>query len=65
MDFLFWGHILDSVHSERVESLSDLRRRITATVAAVPVDLLFQVWGKVEFGFVDCRAVNGAHIKFR
>jgi hypothetical protein len=40
MDFFFWGYIKDLEHSERVEPLPDLRRRITAAIAAVPVDVL-------------------------
>jgi hypothetical protein len=35
------------VYSERVESLPDLRRRITAAIVAVPVDVLSRVWGEV------------------
>jgi hypothetical protein len=42
MDF-FWGYIKDIVYSERVESLPDLRRRITPAIAAVPVDVLSRV----------------------
>jgi hypothetical protein len=62
MDF-FWGHIKDIVYSERVESLPDLRCRITAAIAAVPVDELSRVWGELEFCFDVCRAVNGVHIE--
>jgi hypothetical protein len=58
-DLFFW----DCVHSERVESLSDLRRRITAAIAAVPVDVLSWVWGEVEFRFDVFRAVSGVHIE--
>jgi hypothetical protein len=63
MDFFFWGSIKDIVYSERVESLPDLRRRITTAIAAVPVDVLSRVWGEVEFRFDVCRAVNSAHIE--
>jgi hypothetical protein len=63
MDFFFWGYIKDIVYSGRVESLPDLSRRITADIAAVPVDMLYRVWGEVEFRFDVCRAVNGAHIE--
>jgi hypothetical protein len=63
--FFFWRYIKYThiVHSERVEleSLLDLRRKITASVAAVTVDALSRVWGEVEFRFGVCRAVNGAH----
>jgi hypothetical protein len=45
MDFFFWGYNKDIVHSDRVESLPDLGRRITAAIAAVPVDVLPRVWG--------------------
>jgi hypothetical protein len=47
MDLFFWGYIKDIVYRERVESLPDLRRRITAAIAAVPVDVLSRVWGEV------------------
>jgi hypothetical protein len=63
MDFFFWGYIKDIVYSERMESLPDLRRRITAAIAAVPVDVLSRMWGEVKFRFDVCRAVNGAHIE--
>jgi hypothetical protein len=62
MDYFFWGYIKYIVNSERVESLPDLRRKITAAIAAVPVDVLSRVWGEVELRFDVCRAVNGAHI---
>jgi hypothetical protein len=62
MDF-FSGYIKDIVSSERVESLPDLRRRITAAIAEVPVDVLSWVWGVVEFCFDVCRAVSGVHIE--
>jgi hypothetical protein len=65
MDFCFWGYIRDIWHSERVESLPYLRRRITEAMAAVPVDVLSRVWGEVEYRFDVCRAVNGAHIQFQ
>jgi hypothetical protein len=51
------------MHSERVESLPDLRRRTTATIAAVPVDMLSRMWGEAEFRFDICKAVSGAHIE--
>jgi hypothetical protein len=49
MDFFFWGYIKDIVYSERVEYLPDLHRRITAAIAAVPVDVLSRVWVEVSF----------------
>jgi hypothetical protein len=39
MDF-YWGYIRDTVHSEKVDSVPDLPRSITAAVAVVPVDVL-------------------------
>jgi hypothetical protein len=45
-----------------VESLPDLRRRITAAIAAVRVNVLSRVWDEVEFRFEVFRAVDGAHI---
>jgi hypothetical protein len=53
MDFLFWGYIKDTVYS----------KRITVAITAVPLDVLSQVWGEVEFCFNLCRAVSGAHIE--
>jgi hypothetical protein len=61
MDFFFWGYIKDVVHSGK--SLPDLRRRITAAIAAVPVGVLSRVCGEVEVRFDVCRAVSGAHIE--
>jgi hypothetical protein len=49
MDFFVWGYIKVIVYSEEVESLPDLRRRTTAAIAAVPVDVLSRVWGEVDF----------------
>jgi hypothetical protein len=63
MEFFSWGCIKDIVHSERVDSLPDLRRRITAAIAAVAVDVLCRVWGEVEFRFEVCRTTSGAHIE--
>jgi hypothetical protein len=60
-DFFFRGYIRDIVHSKRVESLPDSRRRITAAIAAVPVDVLARVSVRWEFGFHVRRAVSGAH----
>jgi hypothetical protein len=51
------------VHSERVECLPDLRRRITAAVATVPVDVLSRMWGEVEFRFHVCSAVSVTYIE--
>jgi hypothetical protein len=62
-DFFLLGNIKGIAYSERVGSLPDLRRRITAAIAAVHVDVLSRVWGEVEFRFDVCRAVNGAHIE--
>jgi hypothetical protein len=64
MDF-FWGYIKDIVHSERIDYLLDLSRRITATIAALPVDVLSRVCGEMEFRVDVCRAINGAHIALR
>jgi hypothetical protein len=47
MAFFFWGYNKYIVHSERVESLPDLRRRITAAISAVSVNVLSGVWGEV------------------
>jgi hypothetical protein len=58
---VFWKYIKDIVHSERMDSLPDLRRRTAAAIAAVPVDVLSRVWGEVEFRFDVCRAANGVH----
>jgi hypothetical protein len=62
-DFFFWGYIRDIMHSQRVDSLPDLGRRITAALAAVPVDVLSRVWGEVEFRFNVCRAISNAYIE--
>jgi hypothetical protein len=62
-DFFFWEYIKDILHSEGVECPPDSRRRITAAVAAVPVDVLSWVWGEVEFRFDVCRSVSGAEIE--
>jgi hypothetical protein len=51
MHFFIWAYIIDIVHVERVESFPDLCRRITAAIAAVPVDVFSRVWGEVEFSF--------------
>jgi ribosomal protein S18 acetylase RimI-like enzyme len=40
MYFFFWGYIRNIVYGERVESLPDLRRRITVVIAAVCMDVL-------------------------
>jgi hypothetical protein len=48
-----------------VKSLPDLCRRITASIAAIPVDVLSRVWGEVEFRFDICRAVNCVHIELQ
>jgi hypothetical protein len=54
MDFLFWGDIKDTIYS----------KRITAAIIAVPMDVVSQVWGEVEFCFDVCRTITGAHIEF-
>jgi hypothetical protein len=53
------------MHSRTVKSLPDLRQRITAAIAAMPVDVLFRVWSEVEFRFDVCRAVSGAHTELQ
>jgi hypothetical protein len=63
VDFFLLRYIKDVVHSEMLESAPDLRRRFTAAVVAVPVDVLSWVWGEVELHFDVCRAVSGAHIE--
>jgi hypothetical protein len=62
MDF-FWGYIQDIMHSDRVESISNLHPRIIVAIAMVPVDVSSQLWGEVEFHFDICRTVIGAHIE--
>jgi hypothetical protein len=62
MDF-FWGYIKDIVYSESAVSLPNLHQRITVAIAAVPVDVLSQVWGEVEFCFKIFRALNGVDIE--
>jgi hypothetical protein len=49
LDFFFWGYIKDIVYSEMVEALPDFHRRITAAIAAVPMDVLSRVWVKWNF----------------
>jgi hypothetical protein len=61
---LFWGWDKNIAHCERVDSLPDLRRKITVAIAAVPVDVLSRMWGEVEFLFEACRAVSDAHIEW-
>jgi hypothetical protein len=51
MEFYFlWEYIRHILDSERIEleSLSDLRRRITAAIAAVLVDMQSRVWGEMK-----------------
>jgi hypothetical protein len=43
MDFYIWRYIRNSVYNEKIEFLSELRRRITAVGAKVPVDALLRV----------------------
>jgi hypothetical protein len=64
MDF-FWRYVKDVVHNGWVQSHPDLRRRITAAIAAMPVDVLSRVWGEGEFRFDACSAVSGAHIELQ
>jgi hypothetical protein len=63
MDFFFCGEMKDVVHRGKLKFVPDLRRRITAAVAAVLVDVLCRVCGEVEIRFDVCRAVSGAVIK--
>jgi hypothetical protein len=58
--FFFWGSVKDIVYSERVESFPELHQRITVDIAAVPVDVLLQVWDEVEFHFNIRKAISGA-----
>jgi hypothetical protein len=62
-DYIFWGYNKDIMYNKRAESFPDFHQRITATIAAVPVDVLSRVWGEAEFHFDVCRAVHGAHIE--
>jgi hypothetical protein len=48
---VLWGHLREIVHSERIESLSDLCQKITVIISVVPVGLLSRVWNEVEFCF--------------
>jgi hypothetical protein len=60
MPFFFWGSIKDIVYKERVESFPELHQRIAVVIAAVPVDMLLQVWDEVEFRFNIHKAISGA-----
>jgi hypothetical protein len=62
--YFFWGRG-DIVHSERIESLPDVRRRIIAALTAVLVGVLSRVWGEVEFRFNVRRAVSGNRNELR
>jgi hypothetical protein len=64
MDLFFWDCIRHIVYSGTVESVPDLRRRITAAIAAVPEDVLSRLWSEVEFRFDVCRAVSVTQIEF-
>jgi hypothetical protein len=65
-DLTFIDFFLLGVHqrhrAQRKNGVSSrFARRITAAIAAVPVDVLSRVWGKVEFRFDVCRAASGVH----
>jgi hypothetical protein len=51
VDSYFRGYIKDILHRKRVESLPDLRRRITAAISAVPVDV--SLGCEVKWSFVS------------
>jgi hypothetical protein len=48
------------MYSERLESFPGWFQRITVVIAAVPVDMLLQVWDEVEFHVDICKAISGA-----
>ena len=60
-DFFLWGVLKEQVYAERVGTIDELRHKIIAACAAVPVELCQKVCQSVNDRLFTCIEAGGAH----
>jgi hypothetical protein len=63
LDFFLWGYIKDLVHQKKVQSVEELRYRITAACKTVTPVMLQNTWREVKYRVDMCRATNGTRVE--
>jgi hypothetical protein len=58
---LLLGCVRDQVHSQRENTMNELKSRITAAIADVTKNMLQSVWKEVGYRWDVCRATKGSH----
>jgi hypothetical protein len=63
-DFFLWGYVKGLVYVPPVPiSIDELKIRIRQAVETVTVDMLYRVWGELDYRLDICRVTRGAHIE--
>jgi hypothetical protein len=63
LDFYVWVYVKQTVHSETINDIEQLKQWITAAIESVTPDVLGRVWQEMEYRLDVCRATNGAYIE--
>ena len=60
---LIWGHVKDIVYPTKTRDITDLKQKITDTIATIDETVLQQTWQEMEYRLDMLRATNGAHVE--
>lgn len=63
MDFFLWGCMKYIRYRIKAKDSSEIKQRITATVATIDEGMLIMIWTGIEYRLDVIRATNGDHIE--
>ena len=63
LDFFLWRYVKDKVFSTPVPDITNLKARITDSIATVTEDMLENTWREIDYRLDVLRATKGAHVE--
>jgi len=63
LDFLLWGCVKDKVFSTPVPDITNLKARITDTLATITEEMLENTWRETDYRLDVLRATEEAHVE--
>ena len=63
LNFFLWGYVKDIVYQTKVQDMTDLKQKISNSIATIDEAMLQRTWQEIEYRLDVIRATNGGHIE--
>ena len=63
LNFFLWGYVKDIVYRTKVRDMTDLKQKISNSIATIDEAMLQRTWQEIKYRLDVIRATNGDHIE--